>query len=187
MRNLVLLLIQFLACSCYGQETPKSIDSLATLIGMEFVYADKIPLVNPFGYYGATAVFGFTMTLKWSGLFLFRREYLPTNQSRKGIRRDLFNDYDYFLVFYWREHDSDELHNYVLPIRNSLNGMSLHYGGTNLNLTKFNYLDGDKEAGPNVIADYSNGSIPIVISGKTGTTVLYFYRGRWLQQTERFE
>lgn len=167
-----------------GQGTTRNIDSLANTIGMEFVYGDRVPIVNAFGYYGATAVFGFALTEKWSGLFLFRKLYDPSRSRKHPL--DLFNDYDYSLVFYWRD-KAGELQHKVLPVSCSLVGMSLYYGNTNFDLAKFKYLDNGKEFGTRMKADYSNGCLPIVISGSTVTRVLYYYKGKWLERTERFD
>jgi hypothetical protein len=183
--RLTLVPLLFICYCSLGQATYKSIDSLASAIGMEFVYGERVPMLNPLGYYGSTAVFNFLVTKKWSGLFLFRKLYNP-KVARDKDDLDLFNDYDYFLVFYWRDDNGVLKHN-ILPVSSTLNGMFLHYGSTNLSLSTFRYLDGNRERGPRINADYSNGCVPILISGMASTRVLYYYNGRWLERKEIFD
>ncbi len=185
LRSLLLILV-FTICETRAQDSFKSFDSLANSLGMEFVHGEaRFPIVVPFGYYGSTAVFKFVLDKKWSALFLFRKRKEELIETQKSVYNLMYN-YDYFLVFWWRT-DSNELLHSILPIRVGLNGMSLHHGSTNLYLASFNYIDGKKEAGPRIIADFNNGCVPIIISGSTLTRILYYYNGRWLERVERFD
>lgn len=186
MRKVLFLSIAIAFGEVQAQVSFREIDSLANTIEMEFVHGDeRFPIVVPFGYYGSTAVYSFVPHMKWSALFLFRKRKEELIETHKAIYNLLYN-YDYFLVFCWAT-DSNKLMHTTLPIKVGLNGMSLQYGSTNLNLSSFNYLDGKKEPGPNIVADFNNGCAPIVISGTTLTRVLYYYNGRWLERVERFE
>jgi hypothetical protein len=66
-------------------------------------------------------------------------------------------------------------------------GMIVYDGvlGITKDLSHFTYLDNPKEHGPNdVYPILSNGFLPIIMYQDSSLTVLYRYKGRWLQYSE---
>lgn len=183
----LLLILLFVSGHLYGQRSLKSIDSIAVSMEMEFVHGDKFPLVNPFGSYGSSAIFDFLVfEAKGSALYLFRKLKVDLKKISNEQSTDLVLNYDYFLVSAIRGPDKNWNYS-VLPIEVGLHGMSLYYMSLDMDLSKFRFIDGKKESGPRGIDAYwSNGCVPIVISTRQATTVLYYYKGRWLSFVDSY-
>jgi hypothetical protein len=180
MRLFLVLIISAMASGACAQEViARKLDSIAKTLGMEFVYGERFPLSNPLGSYGAPAVFNIENSGdSWTCLFLCRK------RSQSIQSEDPFYGYDYYLVFTRKLGDGPS-QTTVLQTTVGLKGMSLYYGPMSLQLSKFNYMDGNREKGPaGVRASSESGSIPVVISSESATVFLYYYKGRWLEFVE---
>ena len=129
MKTTALIILIFTTTFAFSQSRVRSeLDSLAGTLGLEFVHGEKFPLVNPYGSYGAPAVFNFLNTSHKSVLFLCRekKEYY-TKKNVEDVY-DLIRHYDYSLVFALKLQDGTyKIHN-VFSEEMGLKGMALYYG-----------------------------------------------------------
>ncbi len=162
-------------------------DRLAAPMGLEAVYGQRFPAVNPYGSYGSTYVLDFVRDpeFKSSVLFLARRKHPDASSPSSTDAVSLVHNFDYVLIFAVKKNPDDQfVVKDVLDNGFGLMGMSLYYGEIGLTAKEFRYLDsGNNISGQEL--DRRKLSTPIVISGEASTTILLRYGNRWLEHVER--
>jgi hypothetical protein len=169
-----------------ANELEELLDGLAAEQGLEFVYGDRFPSVNPYGSYGSSYVLDPVVRegIENSVFFLARR----ANDSRESggeSALDLVRQYAYFYVYAEREVGAN---NYVVKDVISegvgLKGMSLFYGSLDFDSLSFVFVDTGEEIEAEVI-DHSKLGTPVLISSVSSTVYLINYDGEWIQSVER--
>ena len=170
------------------------LDNLAAKKGLEAVYGDKFPEVNPYGSYGSPHVIDFINFggIEHSILFLARKrnEFYDKDKDVEDTpgsidhTLDLVREYDYFLVFAVKESNAESFEvKDVLGDRIRLMGMSLYYGELNLEALRFSYIENNSIIDASTI-DRRKLSTAILISALSSNKILFYYDGKWIQHVD---
>lgn len=191
--SLALLALLFVAQSTFACESnekfstlSKLLDGLASKKGMEFVYGDRFPSINPYGSYGSSYVLDFVDRegIENSIFFLARKKNKFYKESGVKDTTDLVRKYDYFYIYAVK--DVDAKHFQVKDIISEgagLMGMSLFYGWIDIKAREFIYIDSGLKVDTSSI-DRRKLSTAILISAESSTKFLFNYDGRWIQSSE---
>ena len=192
--RLILIVLFINTPFCYAQiSLYHQMDSLANVIGLEYVSFDKLPEINSSGSYGSTYVLDFLPKSNpdfkntKSILFLARKiNSMGLNTIDNEQPLDPYWDYDYALVFGTKNlGDSNFTIRDVINRNIGPNGMALYHLDLDLKLNVFNRVDNPSINGNSnsYINDYY-GSIPIMISTEEATKFLYYYNDYWYEYVE---
>ncbi|GAA6135176.1 hypothetical protein NBRC116188_19660 [Oceaniserpentilla sp. 4NH20-0058] len=168
------------------KEVEGLLDDLAQSMGMEFVYGDKFPNINPYGSYGSSFVLDPVVKkgVESSVFFLARKKKSMSVEIDWKDTNSLIKNYDYFYIYAEKEAKSksfkvkDLISNGV-----GLFGMTLYYGWVDLDTKEFKFVDSDVVIDSKKI-DRRKLSIAILISSMSSTKFLFNYDGKWIQSVE---
>jgi len=172
-----------------NKELLQRLDEIAKSQNLELVQDEDFPLLNPYGSTGTPYIFGFINSygkeIGNSALFLTRRanEFYKSQESYNSI--DLLEMYDYMLVYAVEPTKGSSLE--FVEILNTpvgLKGLYLYYGSAFNNLSRYTYLNTTTPFEPEKV-DWSQLSLPIIISGETVTMIIRKYGDKWIELTER--
>ena len=167
----------------------KRLEEIAKSQDLELVDEEKFPVLNPYGSTGVPFVFGFMNPYERergnSALFLTRRANEAYKIQETYGALDLIRMYDYFLVYAAEPRKGDGLEFVeILNTPTGLKGLFIYYGSAFDDITKYTYLNSNT---PVEEVDWTQLSIPILISSESATTVLRNYNGKWIELTEVFD
>jgi hypothetical protein len=192
-KTLTIIIVLTLAQQVIGCELNKSqsdivvtLEQLAKTNGFEFVYGERFPSINPYGSYGSTYVFDFVdnKDIKHSVFFLARKKNKFFKQQDQYSAVDLIRYFDYYYIYAEMGSNSDEFAiKKIIDKGASLKGMALFYSKISLNNKKLFYIDDGKMLDPTAI-ERNKLSVPIIISSMSSTSVLYLYKGKWIEVLE---
>jgi len=97
---------------------------------------------------------------------------------------DLVRYFDYYYIYAEKGRNSDEFAiKKIIDKGASLKGMTLFYGNISLDNKKLFYIDNGKMLDP-IAIERNELSVPIIISSISSTSVLYLYKGKWIELLE---
>lgn len=161
-------------------------DNLASSRGMEFVYGDRFPQINPYGSYGSSFVLDFIdrQGVANSVFFLARRKNQFYKDEAIESPSDLIKNYDYFYVYAEKESQSGSFKiKDIISEGAGLMGMSLYHGWIDIESKKLaSVKDGSNIDSSSI--DRRKLGTAILISSESSTKFLFNYNGKWIQSSE---